>query len=158
MTLFQKIKLILKSVREYKKYAIITPLFMLGEILIESLLPFLMSNLIDMISKLESISEFFTPKQTTNLPFQISFGLLVILLLLMAMLSLLFGVLGGRYAAKASIGMGANLRNDLYQKIQTFSFANIDKFSSSSLRTRMTTDIHGVQMAVHRRGWERRFP
>ena len=71
MTLFQKIKLILKSVREYKKYAIITPLFMLGEILIESLLPFLMSNLIDMISKLESISEFFTPKQTTNLPFQI---------------------------------------------------------------------------------------
>lgn len=147
MTLFQKIKLILRSVREYKKYAIITPLFMIGEILLECLLPFLMSNLIDMIAKLSSIDDFFVPMETTNLPFKISFGVLVFTLLGMAMLSLLCGILGGRYAAKAGLGMGANLRNDLYEKIQSFSFSNIDKFSASSLITRMTTDIQGVQMS-----------
>ena len=147
MTLFQKIKLILRSVREYKKYAIITPLFMIGEILLECLLPFLMSNLIDMIAKLSSMDDFFVPMETTNLPFKISFGVLVFTLLGMAMLSLLCGILGGRYAAKAGLGMGANLRNDLYEKIQSFSFSNIDKFSASSLITRMTTDIQGVQMS-----------
>ena len=147
MKLSQKIKLILKSVRQYKKYAIITPIFMIGEILLECLLPFLMSNLIDMIAKLESINDFFKPMETTNLPFNVSFGVLVFALLGMAMLSLTFGILGGRYAAKAGLGMGANLRSDLYQKIQSFSFSNIDKFSASSLITRMTTDIQGVQMS-----------
>lgn len=147
MKLSQKIKLILKSVRQYKKYAIITPIFMIGEILLECLLPFLMSNLIDMIAKLESINDFFKPMETTNLPFNVSFGVLVFTLLGMAMLSLTFGILGGRYAAKAGLGMGANLRSDLYQKIQSFSFSNIDKFSASSLITRMTTDIQGVQMS-----------
>ena len=147
MKLSQKIKLILKSVRQYKKYAIITPIFMIGEILLECLLPFLMSNLIDMIAKLESINDFFKPMETTNLPFKVSFGVLVFTLLGMAMLSLTFGILGGRYAAKAGLGMGANLRSDLYQKIQSFSFSNIDKFSASSLITRMTTDIQGVQMS-----------
>ena len=147
MKLSQKIKLILKSVRQYKVYALITPLFMIGEILLECLLPFFMSNLIDMIAKLESINEFWLPKETTNLPFQISLGLLAITLVVMAALSLLCGILGGRFAAKASVGMGSNLRSDLYHKIQSFSFANIDKFSSSSLITRMTTDIQSVQMA-----------
>ena len=147
MTLFQKIRLILRSVREFKVYAIITPLFMVGEILLESLLPFLMSNLIDMIAKLTSVNDLFVPMETTNLPFKISFGVLVITLLGMAMLSLLCGIFGGRYAAKAGLGLGANLRNDLYEKIQSFSFSNIDKFSSSSLITRMTTDIQNVQMS-----------
>ena len=117
MKLSQKIKLILKSVRQYKVYALITPLFMIGEILLECLLPFFMSNLIDMIAKLETINDFWTPLETTNLPFNVSLGVLAILLVVMAALSLLCGILGGRFAAKASVGMGANLRSDLYHKI-----------------------------------------
>lgn len=145
--MFHKIKQILKSVRQYKKYAIMTPIFMIGEVLLECLLPFLMSNLIDMIGTLDSMSDFWTPKATTNLPFEISLGLLIVILLIMTFLSLFCGIMGGIMAAKASVGMGCNLRSDLYKKIQTFSFSNIDKFQASSLITRLTTDIQYVSMS-----------
>ena len=163
--MWKKIKLILGSVREYKKYAIITPIFMIFEALIECVMPFMMSALIDSVNngvsttynglpkerELNTIADIFKPIPYTNagLGFTIYvtvFGLMLTLIL-MAGLSLTCGILGGRTAAKASIGMATNLRGDLYRKIQSFSFANIDKFSSASLVTRMTTDVQSVTMA-----------
>ncbi|MCR5185214.1 MAG: ABC transporter ATP-binding protein/permease [Bacilli bacterium] len=146
MKMWQRIKLILKSVREYKKFALITPLFMVGEAALECLLPFIMSVLIDDIGKIEKPIDIME-KYFTNFIFPISIFWIIIILIGFSILSLICGILGGRFAARASIGMGANLRSDLYKKIQSFSFNNIDKFHSSSLITRMTTDVNNVQMA-----------
>ena len=153
--MWQKIKLILKSVREYKKYAIMTPLFMIGEALMECVIPFIMSALVDSINanldKLNSFNDFFTTIEYVNENLgwclNVSVFGLIITLVGMSLISLACGILGGRTAAKASVGMAANLRNDMYEKIQSFSFANIDKFSASSLVTRMTTDVSNVQMS-----------
>ena len=156
--MWQKIKLILKSVRQYKKYALITPIFMVIEAALECLLPFIMSVLIDNISYVNEISDLssYTIKQlreslaitnNSNILYNLSILGIVLLLVGFSLLSLTSGIIGGRLAAKASIGMGANLRQDLYEKIQTFSFKNIDKFHTSSLVTRMTTDVANVQMA-----------
>ena len=153
--MLQKIKLILGSVREYKKYAIITPIFMLFEALIECAMPFIMSALIDSVSqnvnKLNNIQDLFAPLTYTHAGLGITinvtiFGIMIVLFI-MACLSLTCGILGGRTAARASVGMATNLRSDLYKKIQSFSFSNIDKFSSASLVTRMTTDVNNVTMA-----------
>ena len=153
--MLKKIKLIFGSVREYKKYAILTPIFMIFEALIECVMPFLMSALIDSVDRnvteLNNISDIFKPIIYVNEGLGISmyvtiFGIMVLLVVL-AGLSLTCGILGGRTAAIASVGMGTNLRRDLFAKIQSFSFANIDKFSSASLVTRMTTDVNQVQMA-----------
>lgn len=142
-----KIKLILKSLREYKRYAIITPIFMIIEVIMECALPFLMSIFIDLAIKLTSISDFTKPFAHEKLPFEISMLTLILLMIGMMILSIISGILGGKFAAKASVGLATNLRSDLYKKIQTFSFSNIDKFSASSIVTRMTTDIGNVQMA-----------
>ena len=142
-----KIKLILKSVRQYKKYALITPIFMIMEALLESALPFAMSIFLDLAIQVNGINDFTTMYDHVRLPFQVSLMWLIIAMVVMAILSLLSGILGGRFAAKASVGLATNLREDLYKKIQTFSFANIDKFSTSSLVTRLTTDVNSVQMA-----------
>ena len=158
MIMWQKIKLILKSVRQYKKYAIITPLFMIVEAALECMLPFIMSVLIDNISYINEASDLtnYTIRQlreslaitnNSNILYGLSILGIILLLVGFSLLSLTSGILGGRLAAKASIGMGANLRQDLYEKIQTFSFKNIDKFHTSSLVTRMTTDVANVQMA-----------
>lgn len=144
--MWQKIKLILKSVRQYKKYALITPIFMIIEAALECLLPFVMSVLIDDIGKITQPSDIMN-KVFYNFAFPITLFGIFMLLIGFAVLSLTCGILGGRFAAKASIGMGANLRSDIYKKIQSFSFDNIDKFHTSSLITRMTTDINNVQMA-----------
>ena len=144
--MWQKIKLILKSVRQYKKYALITPIFMVVEAALECLLPFIMSVLIDDIGKITTPSDIMN-KVFYNSAFPVTLFWIFIILLGFSVLSLTCGILGGRFAAKASIGMGANLRSDLYKKIQSFSFDNIDKFHTSSLITRMTTDISNVQMA-----------
>ena len=153
--MLKKIKLIFGSVREYKKYAILTPIFMIFEALIECVMPFLMSALIDSVDRnvteLNNISDIFKPIIYVNEGLGFSmyvtiFGIMVLLVVL-AGLSLTCGILGGRTAAIASVGMGTNLRRDLFAKIQSFSFANIDKFSSASLVTRMTTDVNQVQMA-----------
>lgn len=153
--MLQKIKLILQSVREYKKYAIITPIFMLFEALIECVMPFIMSALIDSVSqnvnKLNTFQDIFAPLTYTHnglgLTINVTIFGIMITLIIMAVLSLTCGILGGRTAARASVGMATNLRSDLYKKIQSFSFSNIDKFSSASLVTRMTTDVNNVTMS-----------
>ena len=143
--MWHKIKLILKSVREYKKYAIITPFFMIGEAALECGLPFVMSRLVNTIYYIN------TPEDMTRVipeaPWAIPLLGIIGILIGMAMLSLLFGILGGRTAAKASVGLATNLRSDLYRKIQSFTFENIDHFHTSSLVTRLTTDVNNVQMS-----------
>lgn len=161
--MIEKIKLIAKSVRQYQKYAIWTPILMVIEALMECAMPFVMSMLIDTItqavtitienpaSQINEFSDIFktlTYKNATlgwNLQVTI-FGI-VITLIVMALISLTAGFLGGRTAAKASVGLQTNLRSDIYKKIQTFSFSNIDKFHTSSLITRLTTDVNQVGMA-----------
>ncbi len=123
---------LLKSVREYKKQSFITPVLVALEVLLEVLIPLLMANIID-IGIMEG-----------NMPYIIKMG---ILLVVMAMLALLFGALAGKMGAIASAGYAKNLRHDIFYKIQEFSFGNIDHFSTSSLVTRLTTDITNVQMA-----------
>lgn len=126
-------KKILISLREFKLPSILTGLFIVLEVIIECFIPFITSNL---INNLENHSE--------NINLIINRGLL---LLLMAFLSLTFGGLAGLTSAKASSGFARNLRGDIFRKIQGFSFQNIDRFSSSSLVTRLTTDVSNVQMA-----------
>ena len=126
------IKRLMKSIREYKLPSILTPVFVSLEVILEVIIPLLMAKLID-----DGIYQ-----GEMNLVYKIG-----ITLIICAILSLIFGMLSGMFAAKASSGFAKNLRQDLYYKVQTFSFANIDKFSTSSLITRLTTDITNVQMA-----------
>lgn len=125
------IKTLLKSVRQYKRQSLLSPLFVAGEVVLECIIPLVMSKLIDHLS-----AETMTPI--------LKYGLI---LLVMATISLGFGVLVARNAAEASCGFAKNLRQDMYFKIQDFAFADIDKFSASSLVTRMTTDVTNVQNA-----------
>lgn len=129
------IKLIFKSIRQYKLPSILTPLLMIGEVAMEVSMPFVMSLLMDNLEVAASTNNF-----NVIWPY-------VFILIGMALFSLLCGALAGRLAAVASTGLAKNLRDDVYKKIQTFSFKNIDKFSQSSLITRMTTDVSNVQMA-----------
>ncbi len=126
------IKKLVKSLREYKKDTFLTPLFVIFEVLLEVLIPLLMSKLID-----DGISN-------KNMDIVYIIG---IILIICAGLSLLFGILAGISVSKASTGFAKNLRHDLYYKVQDFSFYNIDKFSTSSLITRLTTDVSNVQFA-----------
>lgn len=139
--MIEKIKLILRSVREYKKYAIITPIFMIGEAAMECAMPFIMGMFVDEIKILNGPESFFHTE--TGIPV----FYLALILLGMAIISLLCGIWGGKFASIASVGLASNLRSDLYKKLASFSFENIDKFSASSLVTRMTTDINNVQNA-----------
>ena len=152
--MWQKIKLILKSVKQYKKYALITPIFMVIEALLECIMPFTMSMLIDSVSDAVKTNTHFT--MTTPIPyvnenlglnFNVSVLGLILFLLGIVIFSILSGIFGGIFAAKASVGFATNLRADIFKKIQSFSFSNIDKFSSSSLVTRTTTDINQIQMS-----------
>lgn len=140
MTMFQKLKLILKSVRQYKKYALITPLFMIGEAAMECAMPFIMGIFVDQIKQLTTPDSFFHSEGSIPVFY------IALILIGMAIVSLICGILGGKFASIASVGLAANLRSDLYKKIASFSFTNIDKFSASSLVTRMTTDINSIQM------------
>lgn len=123
---------LLRSVREYKRQTILTPVLVMLEVLMEVLIPLLMANIIDV--------------GITNgdMGYIIKLGLLLVV---MAMLALFFGAKAGQLAAVASAGYAKNLRHDIFYKIQDFSFGNIDHFSTSSLVTRLTTDITNVQMA-----------
>ena len=152
--MWQKIKLILKSVKQYKKYALITPIFMIIEALLECIMPFTMSMLIDSVNNAVKNNIDFTftspiPYSNANLGMNFSVTILGLILTLLGIVifSIISGILGGIFAAKASVGMATNLRSDIYKKIQSFSFSNIDKFSSSSLVTRTTTDINQIQMS-----------
>ena len=125
-------KKLLQSVREYKKQSIIAPLLVTLEVLMEVLIPLEMAKIIDI-----GIAE-------GNLGYIIQRGLILVI---MAMMSLFFGVQAGNFAAVAGAGYAKNLRHDIFYKVQDFSFKNIDRFSTSGLVTRMTTDITNIQMA-----------
>ena len=126
------IKKLAKSIKEYKKESILTPIFVSLEVVMEVIIPLLMANLIDKGMYAGNMNEV------------LKIGLELVG---SAMLSLIFGVLSGSVAAKASAGFAKNLRKDLYYKVQDFSFSNIDKFSTASIITRLTTDVTYVQMA-----------
>ena len=125
-------KKLLQSVREYKKQSIIAPLLVTLEVLMEVLIPLEMAKIIDI-----GIAE-------GNLGYIIQRGLILVI---MAMMSLFFGVQAGNFAAIAGAGYAKNQRHDIYYKVQDFSFKNINHFSTSGLVTRMTTDITNIQMA-----------
>ena len=126
------IKTLAKYIGKYKKASILTPCCMVLEVLMEVLIPFVTAAIID-----KGI-------EAGNMQKIIMYGGLMIL---MALLSLCFGVLGGKFGAEAATGFACNLREGMYENIQTFSFSNIDKFSTAGLITRMTTDVSNVQMA-----------
>lgn len=126
------IKKLAKSIREYKKETILTPLSVAMEVVLEVIVPYFMALLID-----EGINK-------ASIDNTVRIG---IALVAFTILSLIFGAVSGMYAAKAGSGFAKNLRKDLYYKVQNFSFANIDKFSTSSIVTRLTTDVTYVQHA-----------
>ncbi len=126
------IKKIAGSIRQYKRQTILTPVTVSGEVIFEILIPLVMAKLID-----QGIDQGYMAKIW-------QYGLI---LLAMALASMACGARSARYAAQASAGFSANLRQDLYYNVQNFSFANIDKFSTASLVTRMTTDVTNIQMA-----------
>ncbi|MDE6597525.1 MAG: ABC transporter ATP-binding protein/permease [Clostridia bacterium] len=133
------IKTLLKSVREYKKASILCPIFMVGEAAMEILIPWLTTFI---IKELRLLSE--------NSAYQVNTKIIIICSVAMvacALFALLCGVLGARLSATASSGFAHNLREDMYNNLQTYSFANIDNFSTSSLITRITTDVTNVQNA-----------
>ena len=124
------IKKLLASVREYKTASLLAPTLVVGEVIIEVIVPIMMANLIDY-----GIME-------TNLPYIYKMGALIVA---MCLVSLTLGALAGKYAAMAAAGFAKNLRKDMFYSVQKFSFSNIDKFSTSSLVTRLTTDVTNVQ-------------
>ncbi len=126
------IKTLAKSIREYKVASIITPVFIIFEVVLEVLIPYLMADLID-----KGVDK-------GDMNYIITMG---VILAFTAFVSLAFAWLAGKYAAVASAGFAKNLRHDMFYKVQSFSFSNIDKFSTSSLVTRMTTDITNIQNA-----------
>lgn len=121
-----------KQIKEYKKASILTPVFVTCEVIMELLIPILMAKIID-----DGIG-----KGNDTLVYKVG-----ALMAVLAMLSLLFGILNGKYAAEASTGFAKNLRKGMYENIQNFSFSNIDKYSTAGLVTRMTTDVTNVQNA-----------
>ena len=153
------IKRILSCVREYKRPSILAPIFIALEVLVECCIPYLTADLINYINPVEGqnpsgiLVDFiysllrnlgFTVNEPTDLKVIFVYG---VLLFIMAALSMTFGALSAHFCAIASCGFAKNMRHDVYYKIQSFSFANIDKFSTPSLVTRLTTDITNVQMA-----------
>ena len=126
------IKTLAAHIKEYKKASIATPFFMILEVIMETLIPFLMSTLVD-----DGIN-----KGNLNHVYRIG-----ALMLVFAVIGLFAGLMGGKYGAKASAGFAKNLRADMYKNIQTFAFSNIDKFSTAGLVTRLTTDVTNVQNA-----------
>lgn len=126
------IKELAKYIKQYKKASILTPIFVIFEVIMEVIIPFLMAKIIDV------------GIQNSDLNYIFKMG---VFLVLSAIASLIFGMLSGRFAAKASAGFAKNLRQGMFYNIQNYSFTNIDKFSTSSLVTRLTTDVTNVQMA-----------
>lgn len=126
------IRVLKKSIREYKRDSILTPVLVAFEALVECIIPLMVANLVNRM------------QNGCDLSVIVKYG---VILIIMACFSLLFGALAGITAANASAGFGKNLRKDLFVAVQNFSFENIDRFSASSLVTRMTTDVTNVQMA-----------
>lgn len=120
------------QIKEYKKASILTPIFMVGEVLMETIIPLLMASIIDDGVNAGNMKHIY---------------MVSVLMLVAVALGLTFGVCGGVFGAKASTGFARNLRKAMYERIQTFSFSNIDKFSTSGLVTRLTTDVTNMQNA-----------
>lgn len=126
------LKILGAQVKEFKKDSILTPVFMILEVLMETLIPLLMASIID------------DGVEAGNIQHIYKVGAMMTVL---ALMGLLFGMLGGKYGARASAGFARNLREAMYENIQRFSFSNIDKFSTAGLITRLTTDVTNLQMA-----------
>ena len=126
------VKTLLKSVREYKRPSILAPVFIAAEVVVECIIPFITAMLINNIG------------EGCDIPTIVRYGLLLVL---MAAISLSCGALAGHFSAQASCGFAKNLRHDLFSAVQGFSFSNVDKFSTSGLVTRLTTDVSNVQMS-----------
>lgn len=126
------IRTLLAQLKQYRSASILAPVFTTGEVLMEVLIPFVTASIIDKGIEAGNIHQVY---------------LYGGIMLVMAFLSLTFGVLAGRYAAKASSGFACNLRDGIYEKVQSFAFSNIDKYSTAGLVTRMTTDITNIQNA-----------
>ncbi len=120
------------QIKEFKKDSILTPFFMIGEVIMETVIPLLMASIIDDGVEAGNMRHIY---------------LIGILMVAAAMIGLTFGIMGGKYGARASAGFARNLRKAMYENIQTFSFSNIDKFSTSGLVTRLTTDVTNMQNA-----------
>ena len=126
------VRKLLRSVREYKTSSLLAPLFVTCEVILEVIIPMLMANLIDF------------GIEAGNMQYILKMGLALVIF---CIVSLTFGALSGKYAAVASAGFAKNLREDMYNKVQEYSFSNIDKFSTASIVTRLTTDITNIQNA-----------
>lgn len=126
------LRTLLKEVKEYKRASIATPIYMILEVAMEMVIPFLMASIID-----DGVN-------AGNMAHIYKVGAVMIAAALMGLLA---GMLGGRYGAKASAGFAKNLREAMFNNIQSYSFANIDKFSTAGLVTRLTTDVTNIQMA-----------
>ena len=126
------IKKLSKSIREYKTTALLTPLYMIGEVAMEVLIPTLMALIID------------NGVYNSDISYIVKLSILIVVA---AILSMAFGIMGAKSGSKASCGFAKNLRHDLFHHIQDFSFKNIDSFSTSSLITRLSTDVQNVQQA-----------
>ena len=126
------IKSLASRIRQYKRPTILSPVFVSIEVILECIIPLIMASLIDDMEKGISAQKI---------------AIYAVVLIAMAMLSLFFGVSAGKAAATAGCGFAKNLRQDLFYKVQNFAFADIDRFSTSSLVTRLTTDVTNVQQA-----------
>ncbi|WP_294152685.1 ABC transporter ATP-binding protein [uncultured Clostridium sp.] len=126
------LKTLMSQVKQYKKDSILCPIFVILEVIMEVVIPFLMASIID------------KGVEAGDMNHVIKIGSIMII---MALLSLTFGALAGKYAASASTGFAKNLRKTMFENIQSFSFSNIDKYSTAGLVTRLTTDITNVQNA-----------
>lgn len=126
------LKKLSESIRQYKRDSLLAPMFMVLEVVMEVIIPLLMASLIDL------------GVDAGNSAYILKIGMVLIL---SCGMSLLFGALSGRHAARASAGFAKNLRKDMYYNVQKFSFSNIDKFSTASIVTRLTTDVTNVQNA-----------
>ena len=126
------IKKLARSIREYKKPPILAAILVTGEVILECIIPFIIANLVNQM------------QAGCDINVIVTYG---IELVVMAVLSLILGVAAGNTCATASTGFARNLRRDMFYRIQEYSFENIDKFSVSSLVTRMTTDVVNVQMS-----------
>jgi len=142
------VKTILKEVQEFKAASFLTPFFMVLEVIFETLIPIVMGKIIDMSNgEAEAVGE---AVETAVSEGSIDMGKILLyggVMILLALGALFTGVMGGKYGALASAGLAKNLRRDMYARIQDFSFANIDRFSSASLVTRLTTDVTNIQNA-----------
>ena len=126
------IKTLAKQIKEFKAASIATPLFMILEVLMEMIIPYLMASIIDKGVNTGDIHHIYKVG-----------GIMVVA----AVIGLFAGMMGGRFGAKASAGFARNLREAMFNNIQTFSFSNIDKFSTAGLVTRLTTDVTNIQNA-----------